>query len=79
MSLATFGMGELLVVLVIVVVLFGANRLPQIGDALGRSIKNFKRGFSAADEIDVTPKKELSGSAAAEPIDVDAKVESKRS
>jgi sec-independent protein translocase protein TatA len=37
------GMGELVVILLIVLVVFGANKLPGIGDALGRSIKNFKR------------------------------------
>jgi sec-independent protein translocase protein TatA len=51
------GMGELLVILVIVIVIFGAGKLPQIGDALGRSIKNFKRASAGQDEIDVSPKK----------------------
>jgi len=37
------GMGELLIILLIVLVVFGANKLPGIGDALGRSIKNFKK------------------------------------
>ena len=37
------GMGELIIILLIVLVVFGANKLPGIGDALGRSIKNFKR------------------------------------
>ncbi len=50
------GMGELLIILVIVIVIFGAGKLPQIGDALGRSIKNFKRASNAQDEIDVSPK-----------------------
>ena len=80
MERASFGMMELLVILVIVVVLFGANRLPGIGDALGRSVKNFTRAFTAADELDVTPKKELGGAdGKPEPIDVEAKIESKRS
>ena len=37
------GMGELIVILLIVLVVFGASKLPGIGDALGRSIKNFKK------------------------------------
>ena len=45
--------------LAIVVVLFGARRLPEIGSGLGRAIKNFKSGVSGKDEIDVTPKKEV--------------------
>ena len=51
-------MQELLVILVIVIVLFGATRLPEIGKGIGQAIKNFKKGMSESDEIDVTPKKE---------------------
>jgi len=51
------GFGELIILLVIVLLVFGAGKLPQIGDALGKSIKNFKRASSAHDEIDVSPKK----------------------
>ena len=45
------GMGELVIILLIVLVVFGANKLPSIGDALGRSIKNFKRS-SKVDELE---------------------------
>ena len=44
------GMGELIVILLIVLVVFGANKLPGIGDALGRSIKNFKKASSVDDD-----------------------------
>jgi sec-independent protein translocase protein TatA len=44
------GMGELVVILLIVLVVFGANKLPGIGDALGRSIKNFKKASSTGEE-----------------------------
>ena len=44
------GVPELLVILLIVLLIFGAGKLPAIGDALGRSIKNFKRSASGADE-----------------------------
>jgi sec-independent protein translocase protein TatA len=37
-----FGMTELLIVLVIAVVIFGANRLPELGRGLGKGIRNFK-------------------------------------
>jgi sec-independent protein translocase protein TatA len=53
------GFGELVILLIIVLLVFGAGKLPQIGDALGKSIKNFKRAAAGKDEIDVTPKKEL--------------------
>lgn len=54
-----FGMGpmELGIILVIVVVLFGAKRLPEIGSGFGKAIKNFKSGISDDSEIDVTPEK----------------------
>jgi len=51
------GIPELLVILLIVVVIFGARRLPEIGSGLGAAIKNFRAGMSGK-EIDVTPKKE---------------------
>lgn len=58
------GMGELIIILLIVLVVFGANKLPQIGDALGRSIKNFKKasnvdGDDDDKDKDKDPKKEL--------------------
>lgn len=46
------GMGELVVILLIVLVVFGANKLPGIGDALGRSIKNFKRASNVEGDDD---------------------------
>lgn len=46
------GMGELIVILLIVLVIFGANKLPGIGDALGRSIRNFKKASNVEDEDD---------------------------
>lgn len=52
-----FGLGELLVVLVIVVVLFN-NRLPDLGEGLGKCIRRFRKAVNQPDEIDVTPKKD---------------------
>ena len=51
------GAGEWVLVLVIVLVVFGATKLPQLGDGLGRAIKNFKRAVSSANEIEVSAKK----------------------
>jgi sec-independent protein translocase protein TatA len=61
------GMGELIVILLIVLVVFGANKLPGIGDALGRSIKNFKK--ASAGEDDLPNVKQVSGGGAAKQIE----------
>lgn len=50
-----FGVPELLIILVIVLVIFGASRLPEIGGALGKSIRNFKNASSGKDEIEIKP------------------------
>jgi sec-independent protein translocase protein TatA len=49
------GMPELIVILVIVLIIFGAGKLPEIGGAIGKGIKNFKKSVRESDEIDVTP------------------------
>lgn len=53
------GMGELIVILLIVLVVFGANKLPGIGDALGRSIKNFKKASNVDKDDDVVETKSV--------------------
>ena len=49
------GITELLVILAILVLLFGAKKLPQLADGMGKAIRNFKRGLNSDDEPDVTP------------------------
>ncbi len=49
------GMPELLIILVIILIVFGAGKLPEIGGALGRGIRNFKKSSREPNEIDVTP------------------------
>jgi sec-independent protein translocase protein TatA len=55
---AMFGLGlpELLVIMVIILLLFGASRLGDIGSGLGRAIRGFRDSVSGKDAIDVTPK-----------------------
>lgn len=48
------GMGELIVILLIVLLVFGASRLPQIGEGLGKAIRGLKRGLNSDDDIEVT-------------------------
>jgi len=50
------GIWELILILGIVLVVFGANKLPEIGSGMGKAIRNFKRATSEPEEIDVTPK-----------------------
>jgi len=44
------GMQELIIILVIVVVLFGATRLPQVGEGVGKMITNFRKSMKTAGE-----------------------------
>jgi sec-independent protein translocase protein TatA len=55
-----FGLGstELILILVLVLIIFGAGKLPEIGGALGKGLRSFKKGIHEPDEIDVTPGKE---------------------
>jgi sec-independent protein translocase protein TatA len=49
------GMPEFLVILVIIFIIFGAGKLPEIGTALGRGIKSFKKATNEPSEIDASP------------------------
>jgi sec-independent protein translocase protein TatA len=49
------GMGELLVILVIVLLVFGAGRLPEVMGSLGKGVQQFKKALREPPEIDVTP------------------------
>ena len=51
----SFGWMELLLILIIVLIIFGAGKLPQLGEGLGKAIKGFKKSVHEADAIDVTP------------------------
>ena len=44
------GMPELIIILAIVLIIFGAGKLPEIGKGLGRGIRNFKKSVSDDDE-----------------------------
>ena len=51
------GMPELVIILLIIMIIFGANKLPQMGAGLAKGIRNFKKGIYGKEEIDATPKK----------------------
>ena len=50
-----FGLGtqELLIILVLVMIVFGAGKLPQVGSALGKGLRNFKKGVGDANEEEI--------------------------
>ena len=46
------GMPELIIILVIILIIFGAGKLPQIGEGMGKAIRNFKNATSEKDTKD---------------------------
>lgn len=50
-----FGLGtqELLIILVLVMIIFGAGKLPQVGSSLGKGLRNFKKGMNDAEEEEI--------------------------
>lgn len=55
MYMMGIGFPELMVILVIIMIIFGAGKLPEIGSAFGQSIRNFKKSMKEAEELDETP------------------------
>lgn len=51
----SFGWMELMLILIIVLIIFGAGKIPQLGEGLGKAIKGFKKSVAEADALDVTP------------------------
>jgi len=66
-----FGLGlqELIIIMVIALVIFGGKKLPEVGSGLGKAIREFKRGTSEPDEIDVTPKETVERQETAAPTE----------
>ena len=61
-KMGSIGMPELIIILVIALIIFGAGKLPQIGENMGKAIRNFKSA-TEREKIDLTSKKpeEISG------------------
>ncbi len=70
MNFGNFGFGEILIILVIVLLLFGAKRIPEIAGSLGKGINEFKRNITDAQKsiTDPAPRNDRVGGAA--PVDV---------
>ena len=56
--IGSFGWMELLLILFIVLIIFGAGKIPQLGEGLGKAIKGFKKSINEADAMDVTPQED---------------------
>jgi sec-independent protein translocase protein TatA len=48
-----FGMPEMIIILIIVLVVFGAGKLPEIAGAMGKSIRNFKKAADGKEDIEI--------------------------
>lgn len=56
MGLGNLGFSEIMLILVVVLLVFGAKRLPEIGSSLGKGIREFKRSMrEVTDDIDAPP------------------------
>lgn len=65
--IGSFGWMELLLILFIVLIIFGAGKIPQLGEGLGKAIKGFKKSINEPEAMDVTPPDETSTGASAAP------------
>ena len=65
------GFPELMIILVIIMIIFGAGKLPEIGSAFGRSIKNFKTSMKEAEEEEETAKVEEGQQGAIEEVNAE--------
>ncbi len=81
MNLGNFGFGEILIILVIVLLLFGAKRIPEIAGSLGKGINEFKRNISDAQRSITEPaarNDRVSSGPAADPVHEEERPEPKR-
>ncbi len=62
--IGSFGWMELLLILFIVLIIFGAGKIPQLGEGLGKAIKGFKKSIHEPDAMDVTPPDDADAGAA---------------
>ena len=65
--IGSFGWMELLLILFIVLIIFGAGKIPQLGEGLGKAIKGFKKSINEPEAMDVTPPDEADVGATAAP------------
>ena len=51
-----FGIWEIVLILVIILIIFGVGKLPQVGSALGKGLRSFKKGQAGEEEEEESPK-----------------------
>lgn len=61
MTMRNLGLGELLIILLVVLLLFGARKLPDLARALGRSLNEFKKGREEGAKDDASDVKKTDG------------------
>jgi sec-independent protein translocase protein TatA len=62
-----FGIPEMIIILVIVLVVFGAGKLPEIGGAMGKSIRNFKKAAEGKEDIEIKATSEIDANGESDP------------
>lgn len=50
------GITGLLIIIIVVLIITGAHKLPKLGEGMGRTIRNFKRSLTEPEEVDITPR-----------------------
>ena len=63
----SLGFTELILILMIVLIIFGAGKLPQLGEGVGKAIKGFKKSVQEAEAYDVDPQTKAENSASGSP------------
>jgi len=64
----SLGFTELILILMIVLIIFGAGKLPQLGEGVGKAIKGFKKSVQEAEAYDVDPQAQAENTASTAPV-----------
>ncbi|MDX9720275.1 MAG: twin-arginine translocase TatA/TatE family subunit [Myxococcota bacterium] len=65
-ALFSLGPGELIFIAIVLIVLFGARRIPELGNAIGQGLRNFKKGLRQAEAEDANERKSITAQDAVE-------------
>lgn len=76
--MGSIGFPELVMILAILILIFGASRLPQVGAGIGQAIRNFKRGLSTDEDVKIAPKERQVGDKSAREQVEEAEIENQK-